>query len=514
MRIISTVAIYRRVSTKNQVEGASLDDQEAECRAYAERLGWAVVRVYTDSGHSAFTDNLKKRPAFQEMTQDAARGLFDAIIVFDLSRFARRQKVQFTVADDLQSRYKVRVISATEQFDTDTTEGWVTYSIYALSAELRSRQLQKHMTMTRASEVKRGRHIGAIPVGYTRTKGKLTPSDRADLVRRAFTLASNPDSSSSIIARQLNNEGWTMPDGDAVTGENVLIIIRNPVYIGKVRRRGVVYDGLHEPLVDQATWDRAQTTLPIRSSRKGGTLYSRTDQPEGILAGRVYCANCGSKMDFSWMRAKSIPYFVCRAKRYGRNNCNAQMGIVRSINADVIATLATLLTSTDWIDEAMNAAEQLLATPVPSLEPMVDPAKIQERIRRLVTVYQDGLKSDADYREELANLRAQLNKTAPAARPRQRVQLEDVRRQLEHLPHLLRAANPDEQRALLIEVVDQVFVNGRDVLAIRPTALYGLFLPAAVANVCYLTNRCSSTRDSANNTPLPIILPARAEVLL
>ena len=44
---MTKAAIYARRSTDEQ--GASLDDQEAEGRAYAAERGWSVVAVYRES---------------------------------------------------------------------------------------------------------------------------------------------------------------------------------------------------------------------------------------------------------------------------------------------------------------------------------------------------------------------------------------------------------------------------------------------------------------------------------
>ena len=48
-------AIYIRISTDDQSD-YSLDKQERDCRAEAERRGWHVHHVYTDEGISAKND--------------------------------------------------------------------------------------------------------------------------------------------------------------------------------------------------------------------------------------------------------------------------------------------------------------------------------------------------------------------------------------------------------------------------------------------------------------------------
>ena len=68
-------ALYQRVSSEEQIEGYSLDAQDRAGRLYCQTHGWEVAQVYRDEGRSARTDDLAKRPAFQQMLADAEAGL-------------------------------------------------------------------------------------------------------------------------------------------------------------------------------------------------------------------------------------------------------------------------------------------------------------------------------------------------------------------------------------------------------------------------------------------------------
>jgi DNA invertase Pin-like site-specific DNA recombinase len=74
---MSRALSYSRVSTDTQDYGRQL----AELRADADRLGWRVVG---DLGsYVSGTDNMADLNA---ITQEAARGGFDVLMVWDLSR--------------------------------------------------------------------------------------------------------------------------------------------------------------------------------------------------------------------------------------------------------------------------------------------------------------------------------------------------------------------------------------------------------------------------------------------
>lgn len=68
---ILLVAVYRRVSSEEQVEGYSLDAQTRAIRAYCESHGWGIVHEYADEGKSARYEDLDRRPDFKAMLADA-----------------------------------------------------------------------------------------------------------------------------------------------------------------------------------------------------------------------------------------------------------------------------------------------------------------------------------------------------------------------------------------------------------------------------------------------------------
>lgn len=79
--------IYARYSSSNQRE-ESIIGQIRDCRAYAEKLGFEVIREYTDEARTGTTD---RRPGFQQMIKDAESKKFTAVIVWKVDRFARNR---------------------------------------------------------------------------------------------------------------------------------------------------------------------------------------------------------------------------------------------------------------------------------------------------------------------------------------------------------------------------------------------------------------------------------------
>ena len=75
-------AIYVRVSSGEQ----NTEPQERSLRAYVQRRGWKVQKVYRDQGVSGATS---KRLALNELLRDCRRGAVDVLVVWKFDRFAR-----------------------------------------------------------------------------------------------------------------------------------------------------------------------------------------------------------------------------------------------------------------------------------------------------------------------------------------------------------------------------------------------------------------------------------------
>jgi DNA invertase Pin-like site-specific DNA recombinase len=76
--------LYGRVS-QDRSEGKSVDDQLAECRAWAHRESWRIVAEHRDDGISASRyANGKARPGWQSVTDLITSGGVDLLVSYDM----------------------------------------------------------------------------------------------------------------------------------------------------------------------------------------------------------------------------------------------------------------------------------------------------------------------------------------------------------------------------------------------------------------------------------------------
>lgn len=108
--------IYARYSSYNQTQ-SSIEGQLKACYEYAKLNDFTVIGEYVDLAIAGTNDN---REQFQKMIKDSKRKKFQAVIVYQLDRFARN------IYDSAMYKYKlkengVRVFLAKENISDDAS---------------------------------------------------------------------------------------------------------------------------------------------------------------------------------------------------------------------------------------------------------------------------------------------------------------------------------------------------------------------------------------------------------
>src|SRR3989338_8895166 len=181
-----TAIIYCRVSSKDQLEGTSLENQERICREYAERQNIKVLKVFTERGESAKTID---RTEFSKALVFVAnkKNRVNYFLVYKIDRFARNQDDHVSVRAILK-RSGIELRSATEQID-NTTMGRLTEGMLSVFAEFDNNVRTERTRGGMLERLKQGIWTWPEPLGYYRPikGGNIAPEpDRAPLIRLGF----------------------------------------------------------------------------------------------------------------------------------------------------------------------------------------------------------------------------------------------------------------------------------------------------------------------------------------
>ena len=112
--------IYVRVSSSDQVEGTSLDDQVTRCQKYCDENGIDIVATFREEGVSAKSADRKKLLEAIEFCRKN-KGSVQAFVVYKVDRFARNIQDHVAVKKTLIG-YGTSLISVSEPIGNNPTE--------------------------------------------------------------------------------------------------------------------------------------------------------------------------------------------------------------------------------------------------------------------------------------------------------------------------------------------------------------------------------------------------------
>jgi site-specific DNA recombinase len=333
-------AIYVRVSSRQQLDGTSLEDQERICRQFATDRGFDVRMVYRDEAKSAYSDELQKRPAFSQMLNAAAVRRFDAVIVYKLDRFARKARIYHNAKHELE-KVGVTLFSATEPAE-ETAAGRLSSGMLAEFAEFYSRQLSERVKLSLASRAASGRWVGDVPFGYRRNK-KAAEGIEPDPATRMWPLiifvAYLEGYKVRDIADALNQTNIRLRHGRPWHRDAVYNILQNPAYMGLGRAGELgAYQSNHTPLVPAALWRRAEKLRLARKTRGGRQIQTwPVARPRRKRDYIPHCALCDKVMHRStsgetiykhgYWRCKNVE---CQAKGVRIDIVDSQVAALRA----------------------------------------------------------------------------------------------------------------------------------------------------------------------------------------
>lgn len=275
-------ALYIRVSTNAQFEeGYSVDAQEKRLKAWCESRDISRTKSYIDGGWSGSNLN---RPEMQKLIADIKDGKVDTVVVYKLDRLSRSQKDTIYLLEDVFDKYDVSFVSINESFDTTTPYGKAMVGILSVFAQLERENIRDRTRMGMLERLKSGlwRGGGSPPFGYdyNRESGVLIPNKHADDVKTIFDLYLQGYSTTKLANM--------FP---VCSDRQITEILRRITYLGKIKNNGEIFDGCHEPIIDEETWNRVQSELEKRSTKS-------VTNSEHLLTGLLYCGNCGAKMRY------------------------------------------------------------------------------------------------------------------------------------------------------------------------------------------------------------------------
>jgi site-specific DNA recombinase len=331
-------AIYCRVSDPGATEAHGMTTQEAECRAYAERQGWAVTEVYHEWWTGA---DLFERPELAKARAAMRTKAFDVFLVHRLDRLARDLNGQGFILSECK-HHGITWDSATEDVNNP-----VLVAVVGAMAELDRLKIAANTKRGRDAKIATGVPLGSgsppygMAWGDTEKTHFVADPTTAPMLRRMFA-AIIGGASIRAVCKMLEADGIPAPRGGRRWDPSTMrLILRSRVYLGEGRwhktrmvktssgkkahaqrpesEHLALRAGTYPALIDHATFDAVQNLL--ESHRLDVVAFRTNRNPKvGLLRGGLArCGVCGSFLEVGRNRADTV--YRCRQDRKHAGVC-------------------------------------------------------------------------------------------------------------------------------------------------------------------------------------------------
>lgn len=290
-------AIYTRKSTEDGLEQDfnSLDAQREACAAYIlsqASEGWeAVSELYDDGGWSG--GNMQ-RPALVQLLDDVKAGKVNIIVVYKVDRLTRAL-ADFAKIVEILDENNASFVSVTQSFNTTTSMGRLTLNVLLSFAQFEREVTGERIRDKVAASKKKGMWMGGgVPYGYDVEERQLLINEvEAETVRLVFEryaqLKSVPQLVDELAAKDIKTRSRVFKSGRIADGIHfktgtLTHLLQNPVYVGKVRHKDKIYDGLHQSIIADELFERVQSIFA--ENRRDNALGKKSRNPS-LLTGII-----------------------------------------------------------------------------------------------------------------------------------------------------------------------------------------------------------------------------------
>lgn len=319
----STYAIYLRksredIESEKYGEGETLARHEKILTTLAEKRNLHISKIYREvvSG-----ETISERKEMQKLLKDVENEKWTGVLVVEVERLARGDTADQGRVSKAFKYSHTKIITPVKTYDPNNEfdEEYFEFGLFMSRREYKT--INRRLQRGREISVSEGKFVGNIaPFGYDRVKLKDAKGytlsinqDEAPIVKEIFRLYTFENNTINSVARQLNDMNLKPRIANEWTISSVKDILSNPTYLGKIvwnRRKQkkktknghliisrprnqdyLIYDGLHEPIVDNKTWELVQ------EKRKQNTpKVKHSHQVQNPLVGLVFCEKCGKPM--------------------------------------------------------------------------------------------------------------------------------------------------------------------------------------------------------------------------
>ena len=336
---IKLIAIYARVSTARQEEEGTIETQLSAVREFAKKNGYTIVQDYIDDGWSG---DILVRPQLDQLRQDAKKKIWQAVLIYDPGRLARRYSYQQLLIDELRDAGIEPLFVTTPP--PKNAEEKILQGVHGIFAEYERAKITERFRLGKLRKVKEGHvSVSEAPFGYTyilKRDGKHgyyeVNQEEAKIVKKIFAWIAEDGLTIRGVVRKLQELGikprkskrgvWSTSTlstllrnttyiGEAHYGRSYAVIPENPFKVEKYRKMRKTSRKMKpeeewitipvSAIIEKDLFIRAQQQL-----KENFEISNRNTKNEYLLAGKVWCS-CGDRRTGEGPQRGKHLYYRC-----------------------------------------------------------------------------------------------------------------------------------------------------------------------------------------------------------
>ena len=428
------IAAYCRVSTDKSDQLNSLEAQKEFFSEYTKRTGDTLVRLYADEGISG--TKIKNRKEFLRMMSDAEHGLFDMVVVKDISRFAR------DTVDLLQNVRKLKSLGIETQFLTAnmTSMGNSEFvlTIFGALAQEESANTSKRVKFGKKMNAEKGR-VPNIVYGYDKIIGDYfnlaINKEESKVVKQIYKWYTEEGYGAAKIANMLNEKGYKTKRNCKWSQNATCRILTNEIYTGKIingkqevsdfligQRRDkdetewMVVERPELRIIEDETFEKAQEIL--RGRHDAFNLSHERQSNKHLFSTLIKCKECG------WSFRRTVRTYKNTYVRWVCSGRNGR-GVDSCPNKTVVDEEELIEVLQEYFTNVLKQKKKVIAHVVNEFQRVykakdenveyekelnAELAKLQKTRQKYMDMYTDDLISREELNEKIGGSRQEMER--------------------------------------------------------------------------------------------------------
>ncbi len=296
----------------------TLERQKKILLEFADKNNFKILKIFSEvvSG-----ETISSRPEMQKLLSEIEKRLWDGVIVMEVERLARGDTIDQGIIARYFSLSETKIITPTKTYDPNNEfdEEYFEFGLFMSRREYKT--INRRLQNGRIQSVKEGKYVGSVaPYGYKKTKLEKQKGysleiveDEAKIVKHIFNLCAK-GYGTTLIADELNKIGIEPKNKALWTANTIRDMLRNPIYIGKIRwnyrktkkntengeikitrplnNNYLLINGMHKNIISNKLFEKVQFILKAKSVK----CIPQSKELQNPYAGIINCGLCGKKM--------------------------------------------------------------------------------------------------------------------------------------------------------------------------------------------------------------------------